>query len=153
MPCRTLELNKRINGDKIQELLIETAEELGYRARPKNKYSKRYKMDSNTGTVKLIEEYSGTEIKIKKGIFPLMKVDIDKWSQNKVGINYGIGFGFAGWKTVRKFVDLFSEKVHNIREEASQTFSQPFAQQFPFSPYNFIPPSQYAQHYYPPNSK
>jgi hypothetical protein len=101
-----IDLPKRVTGKTLEQACIKAAEEMGYKAKPVDEFSKRYSL----GSIQEHMDYDGTNIRIGN-LFPALQVSgIEKGKeQNRFFVWTGFPFGIASNKKVQEYLSTVSK--------------------------------------------
>lgn len=101
-----------IDASDLEQILVETAKELGYRVEVKEEVIDRYEL----GSLKKSSEYNGTLIKLKKFHVAMMDVRFDKrpfWF-GSFTVYHGLPFGLGSEKSADKYLENVDGKYMSL---------------------------------------
>jgi len=101
-----VDLPKRVTGETLEQACIKAAEEMGYRAKSVDKFSKRYSL----GSIQEHSDYEETNIRIGN-LLPAFQVrGIEKGKeQDKFFVWTGGSHGVASDKKVQEYLSIVSK--------------------------------------------
>ena len=101
-----IDLPKRVTGETLEQACIKAAEEMGYRAKPVDEFSKRYSL----GSIQEHMDYDGTNMRIGN-LFPALQVrGIRKGDeQNRFFVWTGWPHVVASEKKVQEYLSTVSK--------------------------------------------
>ena len=101
-----IDLPKRVTGETLEQACIKAAEEIGYKAKPKDEFGKRYSL----GSVHEHADYSGTNIRIGNLLPALQVRGIKKGTeQDRFFIWTGWPHGLASNRAVEQYLSAVSK--------------------------------------------
>jgi len=107
---RVVEIGRRIEGEELEKILIESAREVGLNAKGYD----RYETDYVLGSVHEKRGYRETEVRIKGRLVPFATLrNIHKgMSENFFIIQTGVpNFSFASRKRIQRYLEAVSKRV------------------------------------------
>ena len=114
---RNVNIGRDIDGNELEKVLIKSAEEIGLKAVSKDKSRIEY----NLGSIQEQEVYTGTTIRLNKGIIPFAEITrINKkegrgWLNSSFSIWNGIfcfPYGFGTKKQIERYLSKVSENLN-----------------------------------------
>ena len=114
---RIVNIGRDIDESELEKVLIKSAEEIGLKAVSKDKSRIEY----NLGSIQEQEVYTGTTIRLNKGIIPFAEITgIDKgkrggWLNRSFTIWNGIlcfPYGFGTKEQIKKYLSKVSENLN-----------------------------------------
>jgi len=124
---RTVEgFGRRIEGEELQRMLVEAAEELGLTARVVDKYQPTYKFES--GGVRAREVYERTNIRLRGRFFPVAEITGIKRGESSGWFAIATRFccvppyfGFGSKKLIDRYLNAFYKRFNaSIPDEQLQ---------------------------------
>ena len=103
-----MEIGKRVEYENLEKALLKAAEEMGWKANFQDKFDKNYKL----GSVKEVQEYASTHVRLRGTLFDTMQVIIyGKKPQDYFFIRTGFPWGITSEKKVQKYLSAVSENL------------------------------------------
>lgn len=114
MSRASIKLEKIIPPDKLEEILIGAAQEVGWKAVVADHFSKIYRL----GSVHEEKRYSWTNLNLWGTFLPMAQITFDKrTSTAEVDLYSGFGTGFATEKELRKYLIALSQRVADYQPQ------------------------------------
>lgn len=108
MPYSHVKLGKSIQPDKLEQILVDAAKEVGYKAKVRDLTREHYELLEDG----FVQEYKETVIRLKKLFIPLMEVYFSRHRPNdSLWIDYGFGFGLSTRSTAEKYLAAVSKQL------------------------------------------
>ncbi|MDO8460217.1 MAG: hypothetical protein Q7S74_03855 [Nanoarchaeota archaeon] len=106
MTSTPVDLPKMVTGETLEQACVKAAEDMGYKARPKDEFSIRYSL----GSIHQHNDYDETNIRIGNLIPALQVRGIEKGKdQNRFFIWTGWPHGLASNKRVQEYLSAISK--------------------------------------------
>ena len=101
-------IGKTVDYQTLETALVKAAEEMGWKARIKDEFRKRYRL----GSVQEVQDYAGTQVFLKGILFPTMRVDVDnKGPTDSFYVSTGYPYGFASERRIKKYLSAVSKNL------------------------------------------
>jgi len=110
MVCKRVYLRRKLDSDTLERALTKSAEDVGLKIKIKEDFNKNYELNP----VEEIKKYNGTDIKLKRGLIPMMNIFFDRGViiyNHYFLVKTGFYDGFARKKTVKKYLQALSENL------------------------------------------
>ena len=111
---RIVEIGRNVNGEKLERVLVETAQKMGFRAVSKDDYRTDYRL----GSLHEKQTYEETRINLSGRVLPfaeithVMKDSGNTWFSIQTGINSGfLRFSFGSKKRIEDYLSAVSEAL------------------------------------------
>lgn len=106
MGCHRVDLPKTVSGESLEEACIKAANELGYKAKPQDEFSRRYEL----GSIHQHDDYDRTNIRVGNLLPALQVREVKKGEQQKYFFVWtGFPHGFASEKRIQEYLSAVSK--------------------------------------------
>ena len=106
-----VDIGKTINYETLETALVKAAEEVGWKARFEDQFSKNYKL----GSVKEIQNYDATQVFLKGRLFTAMQVRIyGKKPTDNFYVWAGFPHGVASEKSIQNYLSAVSRNIQDL---------------------------------------
>ena len=104
-----VKIGKDVDFRNLETALMKAAEEIGWKVEVEDEFKEDYELSGS----KSVKEYQYTIVKLKKGLFPQMKLLITDKNRpiNSFSIWQGLPFGVASQKSIKNYLDTVSRYI------------------------------------------